>query len=181
MAQAAIPSVRRNAFVDTSNPLTMPRKRSCSTQPKAEVRPRWDLRHCFRQRVQAVQSFGGLGFDGGYRAGEQSARRGIGKRRVAERPSGFPGDSQAVEMRIEPVIEASEVFEFDVGGGGKGGADGVQDRGVFGVLRYHGGEYSTLLSRKGRVVQLHIDSTQALPQSFWCVFSPSILAAVEPY
>jgi hypothetical protein len=52
----------------------------------------------------------------------------------------FAGYGQAVEVGGDTVIEAADVFEFDVGGGGEGCADGMEDGGVFGVL-LHDSQY----------------------------------------
>jgi hypothetical protein len=54
-------------------------------------------------------------------------------------------DRQPIEMRGDALVEAADVFELDVGGGGQARADGMKNGGVFGVLQYdfgydHGGD-----------------------------------------
>jgi hypothetical protein len=48
----------------------------------------------------------------------------------------FAGYGQAVEVGGDTVIEAADVFELDVRGGGEGRTDRMKDGGVFGVLYY---------------------------------------------
>ncbi len=140
ISQAAKPICRCHTFDDASKSFVMPRKLCADTQPKAPDHSVVKGGLGLRGGKQPVQLRTTTVFDRPYGGGEQCARCGGRKSFETQLPTEVAGNGDPVEMRRQPIVEATQMMQPDMRCRDQHRSRVVQRRRVVDVLLHDRGD-----------------------------------------